>query len=44
MNLSSKQTGLASLSRAFAVLLFFMGNFVFLILIMAQPDGQMLTM
>jgi hypothetical protein len=29
MNLPSKQTGLALLSRAFAVLLFFMGDFVF---------------
>jgi len=31
-------------SRAFVVLLFFMGDFVFLIFIMAQPDGQMLSM
>jgi hypothetical protein len=44
MNLPSKQTGLAPLSRALAVLLFFMGDFVFLIFIMAQPDGQMLSM
>jgi hypothetical protein len=39
MNLPSKQTGLA-----FAVLLFFMDDFVFLVFIMAQPDGQMLSM
>ena len=38
-----KQTGLAPLNRAFAVLLFFMGNFVFLIFIMAQPHGQILS-
>ena len=38
------QTGLAPRSRGFAVLLFFMDNFVFLIFIMAQPDGQMLSM
>jgi hypothetical protein len=44
MNLPSKQTGLAPLSRAFAVLLFFMGNFVFLIFIMAQAHGQRLSM
>jgi hypothetical protein len=39
-----KQTGLAPPIRAFAVLLFFMGNFVFLIFIMAQPHGQMLSL
>jgi hypothetical protein len=44
LNRIGKQTGLAPLSRAFAVLLFFMGNFVFLIFIMAQRDGQMLSM
>jgi hypothetical protein len=44
MNLPSKQTGLAPLSRAFAVLLFFMADFVILIFIMAQPHGQMLSM
>jgi hypothetical protein len=32
------------MSRAFAVLLFFMADFVFLIFIMAQPHGQMLSM
>jgi hypothetical protein len=35
---------LAPLSHVFAVLLFFMGDFVFLIFIMAQPHGQMLSM
>jgi hypothetical protein len=44
MNLPSKQTGLAPLSRALAVLSFSMGDFVFLIFIMAQPDRQMLSM
>jgi hypothetical protein len=44
MNLPLKQTSLAPLSRAFVVLLFFMDNFVFLIFIMAQPHGQMLSM
>ena len=39
-----KQTGLAPLSRALAVSLFFMDNFVFLTFIMAQPHGQMLSM
>jgi hypothetical protein len=39
-----KQTGLAPLSRALAVLLFFMGDFAFLIFIMAQPHGQMPSM
>jgi hypothetical protein len=43
INLPSKQTGLAPLSRAIAVLSVFMGNFVFLIFIMAQPDGQILS-
>ena len=44
MNLPSKQTGLAPLSRALAVLIFFMGDFVFLIFIMAQLHGQLLSM
>jgi hypothetical protein len=43
MNVPSKRIGLAPLSRALAVLLFFMGDFVFLIFIMAQPHGQMLS-
>ncbi len=43
MNLLSKQTGLAPLRRTFAVLLFFMDDFVFLIFIMPQPHGQMLS-
>ncbi len=44
MNLPSKQTSRAPLRRAFAVLLFFMDGFVFLIFIMPQPHGQMLSM
>ena len=41
LNRIGKQTDLAPLGRAFAVLLFFMDIFVFLIFIMAQPHGQM---
>jgi len=44
MSWPSKQTGLVPLSRAFAVLLFFMGDFAFLIFIMAHAHGQMLSM
>ena len=41
MNLPSKQTGLPPLICAFSVLICFMGNFVFLIFIMARAHGQM---
>jgi hypothetical protein len=44
MNWPSQQTGPAPLSRALAILLFFMADFGFLIFIMAQPHGQMLSM
>jgi hypothetical protein len=40
----SRQAGLAPLRRGFAFLLFFMDHPVFLIFIMAQAHGQMLSM
>ena len=43
VNLPPKQTGLAPLRRAFAISLFFTLNPDFLIFIMAQGLGQMLS-